>query len=88
LQNFAGNYSVINLLDQDKNNIYTYATEVVCVGSMKYELDTDDRDQYAMVISSVLRHEFIDKKVFENHEAFLVLRKAADKVLGMKVPNL
>jgi len=41
-----------------------------------------------MVISTVLREKFIENKVFENHEAFLVLRKAADKVLGMKVPTL
>ena len=88
LFNKPNDYSVINLLDADKNNVYTYKTEVVCMGSKKYELHETDTQQYAMVISACLRSKLVKERVFENHEAYMVLRRASDKMLGMKLPDM
>ena len=81
IQKSEGAFTIINLLDQDLNNVYIYRSTVVCVGSKKFELDSKDSQQYAWVISACLRDQYISMKIFENHEAFLLLRKATDKAL-------
>ena len=45
----------INLLDQDKNNIYQYETKIACFGQKKFMLNPHDPEKYAIVISATLK---------------------------------
>jgi len=79
----------MNLLDyEDLNNLYKYESEVVFFGNTTFDLDSDNVKNNAKVISAMLKQTFIDSNVFENQEAFLILRKITDKSMGMRIPDL
>ena len=80
--------AIINLLDQDINNLFKYKSEVVFVGNATFELDEKDDHQNCKVVSAMFRQSFIDKDIFSNQEAFLILRRATDRAMMMRVPNL
>jgi len=81
------NYTYINLLDQDQNNLYNYKSQIVLVGNKMFQI-SEDQDIYAMIISAVLRKNVITSKVFNNYEIDKILNKAIEISFGMKIPDL
>ena len=79
---------ILSLVDQEGNNIYKYESDVCFLGNKKFELDSDSHGQFATVISSQLRHTLIKNKTLTNQEAYYVLSKSCDHVMGMRIPDL
>ena len=63
------------MLDQAKNNIYTYKFDTVAIGQKKFTLDDENDEIYAIIISATLLKDIVVKKVFENIETLYVLSK-------------
>ena len=79
----------MNLLDYETmNNLFKYQTDLAFFGNTTFELDKDNHNINAKVVSALLRQSFLDSKVFENQETFLILRKITDMSMSMRIPNL
>ena len=79
----------MNLLDYEAfNNLFKYQTDLAFFGNTTFDLDQDDHNSNAKVISAQLRQSFYDGKVFENQETFLILRKITDMSMSMRIPSL
>ena len=68
--------------------MYIYESSVVLTGKQTYNFDEQDRELYAVVVSSLLRTKIIDQSLFERGEAFTVLQMAQEMVLKMRQPDL
>lgn len=54
------NLLLINFLEQDLNNVYTFQSDLAFMGQKKYILDMNDPQQYVLVVSSLLKQEVIE----------------------------
>jgi len=73
------------------NNLYMYSSHVVLTGNKKFYIGDPadgDQDKYVMVISAALRLKFIEKQIFDDSEAYKVLRRVQLICLGMRKPDL
>jgi hypothetical protein len=80
-KNSSTEHSVLNLLDQDINNIYSYQSQVAQIGQKKFMLRKSDNGAFIVVISSCLRQELIDHDILEKSEVHYVLSHLQDLVL-------
>lgn len=67
---------------------YTYQSQSVFVGYKKQQLDNSHVDNYAIIVSSELRSRLIERELLSNNEAFIVLSKCIDNMLGLRIPDL
>lgn len=71
---------VLNLADSEyKNNLMSYKTEVLVVGSKKFELKVGDQKNYLIVASAKLRLDQID--MFDQSESHAMLQKTLAQIL-------
>ena len=78
----------INLLDQNKNNIYQFETKIANFGQRKFMLRKDNPEIYAVVISATLKKEVIEKNIFENMETIMILSVINEITAGIKIADL
>lgn len=45
------------------------------------------QQEYAVVVSAMLRSDLIHKNIFHNDESYFILRNATDKLMCMRLPN-
>ena len=64
----------MNLLDQNLNNLHQFQSDLVFTGVKKFEVDANDKDQYVLVVSSVLRKKFIDMEILDSSEVYKCLK--------------
>ena len=56
---------MINLLDQDRNNLFTYESDVFYIGYKKFSLIKNDETHFLTVISSRLKAKIVKSKIFD-----------------------
>ena len=78
----------INLLDQDKNNIYQFETKIANFGQRKFMLNRNNPEIYAVVISATLKKDVIEKNIFENMETIMILSVINEITAGIKIADL
>ena len=75
-----GVVSQINLCDtQNKNNLLNYQTEVLMIGSKRFELDFGNADNYLLVVSCKMRMDLFD--LFDSSETMSMLKKGVTQTL-------
>lgn len=58
------------------------------IGQKKFQLDKNDAQIYALVISSMIRQEIIEKQLLDRYEISKILSETIDFYLGMRIPDL
>jgi len=81
-------FMFINLLDQDKNNIYQYETQIASFGQKKYMLNPQNPEIYAIAIVAILKKEVLEKNIFENMETVMILTVINEITAGIKIADL
>lgn len=71
----------INLLDNYKNNLCSYRSDIAEFGYKRFELAQDDSDVYLMVITVNILDSVIDDNLFEEHEVELILKQMTENIL-------
>ena len=44
--------TMLNLIDQEINNLYSYESEIIKMGSKRFELSQDDHEDFIVVVSA------------------------------------
>ena len=53
------------LIDQEMNNIYAYESNIVRIGSKRFELSKDDYDDYLVIVAAKINDEVIDLNLLD-----------------------
>lgn len=61
---------------------------MIKIGHKKFLLDQNDDTVYLAMISSKLAPSVIQNRLFTNDEIQVILRKAQERCLVMKIPNM
>jgi len=46
------------------NNLYTYESSVIKIGSKRFEINKDDHNEYIVVVASKLKDDVVAREVF------------------------
>ena len=77
----------INLIDELKhNNMFTYASRIVTVGSKKMQLHDERADDFIYIISAKLTDAVMDS--FTMQESHSMLRSVQENIVEMRRPDL
>lgn len=58
-------FTLINLLDQNRNNLFTYESDIFFIGYKKFNLIKNDENHYLTVISSRIKSNIIKKQLLD-----------------------
>ena len=81
-------FSLINLIDDRYNNLYTYESQILRVGKKKFLVDEKDITNYLYVISARIRDDVVALNQFDQYESYTILRGATEIILRMRKPSL
>lgn len=56
------------------NNLYTYESKIVKIGSKKFEVNKDDYNEYISVVCCKINDRIIDNNIFNQQETFKILK--------------
>lgn len=80
--------TMINLIDQQMNNLYTYESDLACVGQKRLELTRETCDEFLILISVKLRDSVLKKNILDKRETQAILSQEQDIILNMRRPDL
>lgn len=78
----------LNLIDQEMNNIYTYESNIVKIGSKRFEVNRDDYEDYIIVVAAKINDEVVDLNLLDQQETFKILRTMIEIMMYMRKPDL
>ena len=63
-------------------------SQVMMIGQKRFTMREDLPEHYVMVVSAILRKHVIEKNIFEQSEAYCLLKNAMILLLGLRIPDL
>ena len=70
------------------NNLYTYESDLACVGQKRLELTRANCDEFLILISVKLRDSVLKKNILDKRETQAILSQEQDIILNMRRPDL
>lgn len=56
------------------NNLYTYESNIVKIGSKRFEVNKEDYNEYISVVCCKINDRIVDKNIFNQQETFKILK--------------
>ena len=78
----------MNLLDQDRNNLFTYESDVLFIGYKKFNLIKNDEDHYLTVISSRIKSSILKQQILDQNEVVQVLNHSIGLLYQIQIADL
>lgn len=88
LQHDRSRKTYLNLIDQQINNLYSYESNIVKIGSKRFELSKEDYEDFLVVVAAKINHDVIEKNILDQQESFKILRTMQEILLAMRKPDL
>lgn len=70
------------------NNLYSYQSDIITIGSKRFELNKDDHEEFLIVISVKINEDAIQMNLLDQQESFKILRTMQEILLAMRKPDL
>ena len=78
----------LNLIDQEVNNLFSYESNIIKIGSKRFELNKDDYEDFLIVVAARINEEVVQKNILDQQESFKILRTMQEILLSMRKPDL
>lgn len=78
----------LNLIDQSVNNLFSYESNIIKIGSKRFELNKDDYEDFLIVVAARINEDVVQKNILDQQESFKILRTMQEILLSMRKPDL